>query len=422
MKRLMLIAVLTLVFVTGAAVAHAGLLFVPTTYGLSARSVGLGNAMTAVGDDYSMAFYNPAALGMLTANQIDLGYMYAATDMTGGPKGDTDAVEFDTANKLTLIGFTMDLSTLFKNDHGLGFGFDMIIDNNMKSFMAFEGKRDDNGQFLRYGLTSVTMSTGIGVQIIPQLYLGAGGFVMVTGENKLIAQTDMAGNTKEEQILVNAEPVIAPILSIFAPVHPMVTLGLTYRAKGVAQFTDIEAETQAQVSESPLADLALFMAFKDSYVPQQVAFGVSTKPIESLLIAVDLTWANWADYADEVAEGDAIKDEADFETKDIFIPRLGVEYAPLSNLQLRFGYYWEDTPFNDPGMGNTVVLDNAKHAASFGIGHDMTYMPMLAKAPSIGVSYFYHYLAPRTVESGDGRDFESSGSINGVIGTLTLNF
>lgn len=422
MKRLTLFALLTLAVVAGATVAHAGLLFVPTTYGLSARSVGLGNAMTAVGEDYSMAFFNPAALGALTTNQLDLGYMYAAPNLTGGPKGDTEAVEFDTVNKLVLIGFTMNLSTLFKNNHGLGLGFDIVMDNNTKSFMAFEEKRDDNGQFLRYGLTSVTMTTGVGVKIIEQLYLGVGGFVMVKGANKLIAETDMAGNTQQEQIQVNAEPAIAPIVSLFAPVHQMVTLGLTYRGKGVAQFDNVDAATKALVSESPLTDLNLVMAFKDAYIPQQVAFGVKTTPIEPLLIAVDVTWANWADYEDEVADGDVVKEDAQLGTKDLFIPRLGIEYSPLETLQLRLGYYYEDTPFEDPGMGNVVVLDNAKHAISFGLGHDMTYMPLLAQAPGIGVSYFHHYLAPRTVDSGDDREFESSGNINGVVGTLTLKF
>jgi long-chain fatty acid transport protein len=422
MKRLTLIAFLSLSLVAVAAVAQAGLMFVPTTYGLSARSVGLGNAMTAVGEDYSTTFFNPAALGMLDANQVDLGYMYAAPKFTGGPAGDTDAVDFDTANKLALIGFTMNLSTLFKNEHGLGLGFDLVMDNNTKSFMAFEEKRDDNGQFMRYGLTSVTMTLGLGVEIIPQLYIGAGGFVMVKGENKLVAETDMAGNTQEEQIQVNAEPAIAPIVSLFAPVHPMVTLGLTYRGKGVAEFDNIDAATKALVSESPLTDLNLVMAFKDTYVPQQVAFGVSVKPIEPLLIAFDVTWANWADYEEEIAKGDVVRSGSEFGTKDVFTPRLGFEYSALSNLQLRLGYFYEATPFDDPGMGNTVVLDNDKHAVSFGLGHDMTYLTFMNHAPSIGASYFMHYLAPRTVESGDGIDYESSGMINGVVGTLTLKF
>ncbi|MDP8225010.1 MAG: hypothetical protein P9L99_16745 [Candidatus Lernaella stagnicola] len=243
MKRILVIVLVSLALFGGATAVHAGLIFVPTTYGLSARSVGLGNAMTAVGDDYSATFFNPAALGALTTNQIDLGYMYAAPKLTGGPSGNEDAVDFDTANKLTLIGFTMNLSTLFENEHGLGLGFDIAIDDNLKSFMAFEEKRSDDGQFMRYGLTSVTMTTGLGVEIIPQLYIGAGGFVMVKGENQLVAETDMAGNTKEEQIQVNAEPVIAPIISLYAPVHPIVTIGVAYRGKGLAQFDSIDAAT-----------------------------------------------------------------------------------------------------------------------------------------------------------------------------------
>ncbi len=421
MKRFLLALTLFTAWAVLGSAAQAGLIFVPNTYGLSARSIGLGNAMTAVGDDYSMAFFNPGALGLLETNQLDLGYLYAEPNFEGGLENGDD-VQFDTANKITLIGFSMDLSEIFTGDRGLGLGLDIAIDNNLKSFLNFEDSRNDNGQFLRYGLCSVTVVTGLGVEIIPQLYLGGGGFVMVKGKNKLIAETDMAGNTKEEEIQVSAEPAIAPIVSLFAPVTPDLTFGVVYRGKGVAEFTEIDAETEALVSDSPLTNLNLVMAFKDTYVPQQVALGGSYWLMEELMVALDVTWANWADYDDEVSKGDVVKEDGEFETKDIYIPRLGIEYTPVENLFLRFGYYFEETPFVDPGIGNTVVLDNSKHVGSFGIGYDATTIPFLNHPLSLGVTYFYHYLVPRTVEAGDGREFESSGDLNGLVGTLTLRF
>jgi long-chain fatty acid transport protein len=421
MKRFSLMAICVLFCAVSIGTAQAGLLFVPNTYGLSARSVALGNAMTAVGDDYSMTYFNPAALGRLSSNQIDLGYLYAAPDFQGGPKSGED-VDFDTANKITLIGFTMDLSQLFESEHGLGLGLDIAIDNNLKSFMTFEDKRSDNGQFLRYGVTSVTMITGLGLEICEKIAIGGGGYVMVKGTNKLIAETDMAGNTREEEIQVSAEPVIAPIASIYATVLENLTLGLAYRGKGVAEFSEIEAATDAQVSDSSLTELNLMMAFKDTYVPQQVSFGAAIYPTDALLVALDLTWANWADYADEVTEADSVKDDAEFDTKDTFIPRLGVEYALTDNLSAAAGYYYEQTPFEDPGIGNNVVLDNDKHALSVGVSHDFDYLSMFKLPPAFGATYFYHYLAPRTVEAGDGAEYESSGQLHGVVANFTLKF
>ncbi len=421
MKRLSFMGLCAAICLLSLQTAHAGLLFVPNTYGLSARSVALGNAMTAVGDDYSTTYFNPAALGDLGNHQIDVGYLYAAPDFEGGPDGGED-VDFDTANKITLLGFTMDLSQMLENGHGLGLGLDIAIDNNLKSFMNFEDQRSDNGQFLRYGLTSVTMVTGLGVEICPKLFLGGGGYVMVKGENKLIAETDMAGNTREEEIQVSAEPVIAPIVSIFAPVHEMFTLGLAYRAKGVSEFSSIDASTDAMVSDSTLTELSLMMAFKDTYVPQQASFGAAIYPTDSLMVAFDLTWADWSDYAEEVKEDDSVKDDADFETKDTYTPRIGVEYAATDNLYAAAGFYYEQTPFEDPGIGNNVVLDNDVYALSLGFTHDFTYLSFFNLPPSIGASYFYHYLAPRTVEAGDGTDYDSSGRIHGFISNITLRF
>ena len=420
MKKLFLALVVATSLLAVSAPVYAGLIFLPTTYGMSPKSIGLGGAMTAVGDDYSATFYNPAALATLRTNQLDAGYLYAAPRLNGGPNG--DEVDFKTDTKATVIGFSMDLSGLFNNDHGVGLGFDMMVDNNLKSFMSFEDIRDDDGQFMRYGISSVTMITGLGVQIIPQLHIGGGGIVMIKGENTLIADTDMAGNTKNEQIKVDAEPVIAPIVSLYAPVHPIISLGATYRGKAAAEFSKIDASTNALVSDSPLTTLDLMMAFKDAYIPQQVSFGVAVFPIEPLTISVDMTWYNWDDYDDTVAKGDVVKEDSTFETKDTYVPRLGIEYIFVEQIYARFGYFWEDTPFVDPGLGDTAVLDNQKHAVSVGVAHDIDYIPFLKHPLTIGATYFYHYLVPRKVTPDGGQELESSGSINGVIGSLTLRF
>jgi len=232
----------------------------------------------------------------------------------------------------------------------------------------------------------------------------------------------MAGNTRQEQIQVDAEPVIAPIISLYAPVHPMVTLGAIYRGKGVAEFSAIDATTEATVSESPLTTLNLMMAFKDAYVPQNVAFGVSLRPAEWVMVAVDCTWFNWADYDDEVSEGDVVRSDADFETVDTWVPRVGFEFTPMSYLTLRTGYYYEATPFENPGLGNTVVLDNSYHAISLGAAHTADYIPFMKHPVNVGATYFYHHMIERTVENDADVEFESSGGIQGVVGTLSLAF
>ena len=378
--------------------------------------------MTAVGDDYSAAYFNPGALGDLDTSMVDAGYLIASPRFQGGLKDVDDEREFNAENKVALIGFTMNLSNLFKNDQGLGIGFDVAIDDNLKSFLYFEEARDDNGQFIRYGLSSITMVTSLGVQIIPQLHVGIGGFVLVEGKNNLVAETNLAGDTKEEEIQVAAKPAIAPIAGIYAPVHSVVTIGATYKGKGVAEFSAIDASTDALVSNSSLSKLNLLMAFKDTYVPQQISLGVSVKPIDQLLIAVDATWANWGDYDREIKDGDVVRSEGHFDTHDIYIPRLGIEYTPIDLLYIRAGYYYEDTPFSDPGIGNAVVLDNAKHVGSLGVAHDIDYIPFLTYPVTVGATYFNHYLVKRTVKADDGREFVSKGDLNGLIASITLRY
>ena len=422
MRRILFALLLLTAVVCIGAPAGASLIFTPNTYGLSTRSIGMGNAMTAVGDDYSMTYFNPGALGRLETSSFDVSYLFASPRLNGGPEGNEDAVDFKKDNKILLFGFTANLASLFNKEHGLGLGIQVAADNNSMTLFSFEESRDTNGQFVRYGETNIYVCLSLGAQIIPQLYIGAGGYMSVKGENTLIAKTDLAGKTKQEEIQVKAEPGIAPIVGIFAPVHPMVTIGAVYRGVGGAEFGPLDASTDALVSESSLTKLDLMLAFKDGYVPQQAALGVSVRPTEQLLLSVEGVWSNWSAYTEEIKKGDEVWSDAKLETKDLWIPRLGIEYSPLEMLHLRFGYYWEDTPFTDPGMGDTVVLDNARHVGSLGVAHDIGYIPFMRYPVTVGASYFYNYLQPRVVESGDEVEFESRGHIHGIIGSLTLRY
>ena len=421
MKQRRLVCLIAVCILMAASAAEASLVFVPGNYGLSARSVALGNAMTAVGDDSASNFYNPSTLGARTNHAIDLGYLYAAPAFNGGVKGADVDLDFTKVNQVGLIGLSLDLSGIFDFDHGLGLGINIAIDENLAGVLNFNEIRDERGQFARYGNSSIFVSFGLGVEIIPELYIGGGAFIGVKGKNGLVAQTDLAGSTKEEQINVEAEPMIAPIVGLYAPFHPMVTLGAVYRGKVVTSFDDINAQTQALVSDSELTTLDLVMVFKDGYVPQQAALGVSVRPIDELMLAVEGSWVNWSDFEDEVDDS-VVRDEGGLHTRDIYIPRLGIEWTAYENLYIRFGYYWEDTPFSKPGLGNTAILDNEKHVGSFGVGYDVTQIPFLSQPLTIAATYFHQYLVPRTVESQDGTKYESSGNLNGVAGTITLRF
>ncbi len=423
-NRIFIVAALATMLVMSAAVAWANVLFIPNTYGLSPKSVGLGNAMTAVGDDYSATYFNPGALGAISSNAFDGGYLFAAPRFEGGPKEDGgDSVKFDATNRIALVGFTMDMSTMFKKDHGLGLGFAMAVDDDARAFLSFDDVRDDNGQFARYGLSSVNINAALGVEIFSKLYLGGGAFVMVKGRNTLVSDADLAGNTQQEEIQVEAEPVFAPIVSAYMPIFPRLTFGVTYRGQGMSEFAPIEASADALVSESSLTQLNLNMAFKGTFVPTQVAFGASARLADPLLLALDATWAAWGDYDDELRKGDVVWDDAGVKTRDIIIPRAGAQYDFAESLHGRLGYYYEDTPFVKCGMGNTVVLDNARHVASLGAAWEVTPLSsVLNYAPTLGATYFHQFMQPRTVRSDDGREFESSGSLDGFVASVTLRY
>ena len=398
--------------------AYAGGLFVPNAYGLSARGLGMGNALTGIDGDYSVTFFNPAALGHLKSSQVDLGYMYAQPNFSGGPKGGK-MTKFDTANKSAEIGFTMNLASMFASNHGLGLGFDIAMDDNGQAFLEFNDIRAAKGQWGRYGLSSVTMVAGLGVEILPILHIGGGTFISVKGETTMKARTDLAGHTSDEEIVMQAKPVIAPMGSIFLPFERF-SVGAAYRGKSVGSFGPIAANTEATVSDSTLSVLNLKMNFKDLMVPQQVAVGFGVYPVKSLLIAVDCTWMNWKDFENEIKHGDSARAGEIFKTKDVFVPRLGLEWQTFDHFFLRLGYYFEDTPFTTPGDSTNSILDNAKHAGTLGVGYDITQAKGLKYPLSVNAAYIHQYLVPRTIKTADGVEMKSDGNLDG--GGITLSF
>ena len=52
------------------------------TYGCGVRATAMGGAFTAVADDYSAAFYNPAGLAQRTGHQFYLDFFYSKPDFS----------------------------------------------------------------------------------------------------------------------------------------------------------------------------------------------------------------------------------------------------------------------------------------------------------------------------------------------------
>ncbi|MFK5854722.1 MAG: outer membrane protein transport protein [Bacteroidota bacterium] len=97
-------------------------------------------------------------------------------------------------------------------------------------------------------------------------------------------------------------------------------------------------------------------------LPGNLDIGIAYQATEKLLIAFELDWVMWSTY-DSLSftfdqSGELLNSSNPREYKDSFIPRIGIQYNMMDNLQLRAGAYYDTSPTNsDYFTPETVSLN-----------------------------------------------------------------
>lgn len=430
MKRRVIGAIGAIVLLALAVPALGNMNFIPNTYGLSARSMGMGNSLTASRYDLGMAFYNPAALGMLDHSAAGLGYLFAQPRFDSEIDGEK-MPDFDTANEIVVVDLVISLKNILTHGkRGMGLGVSLTLDDNGATFVDFRDHRSKQGQYLRYGTSSATILTGLGVEIMPWLMLGAGAIVQMEAEVQMQVNTDLEGNSNNESFDQLASTVLTPTAGVLVPWKDW-TFGLTWRAESKGQIGPIDADTLAEVGGSELASLPLSISFRDSFIPMQLAGGAQYMVLDGLLLSLDLTWMQWSRFIEFSEEEDSARDDIKFDFVDTFVPRLGAEFVLFEKHALRAGYSYDMTPvkgigtykpYEDLNVVGFVILDNDKHVASLGYGYTLEIPKMITYPVQFDLGMQMQYLAPRTAETSDGVKYKSEGILFGGMFNVSLGF
>ncbi len=401
------------------AAAHAGLGTIPYMYGFGARGAALGQAYTALPDDASTAFFNPAAMAAMAESQIALSYLYARPEFQGGPVGDLR--RFREANNPFEFNLAQKLNKLFKTDWDLALGVALALDDGGCAFIRFADSANRYGTFYRYGPASFTLSNALGWRIQPWMYMGAGVLTMLHSESTSVAQTDLNGHTAHQNITLNANVALAPIASLFFRTGPA-DLGVAYHGSACGIFGPINDNTVVTVGGATLAAIPMVLKYKDTFLPQRVSLGVFWRIAPWVSAAADGVWWNWGAFNKAIRRNDEPRQNLGLDFHDTYVPHLGVEFTPLPGFNVRAGYGYEQTPVSQGGSSANMILDNSKHIGGLGLGYTLRDSSVMRYPVSFDASYFLQYLVKRTAVSTDGVKYESFGALNGVIGTLTLRY
>ncbi len=357
--------------------------------GVSARTSALGGAGTALPNDFTAAYYNPAALSFCREQMlgIDVRHTYYrlrvardAASTAGAPENAPNYTRL-TAGLCIHLPLNLSLGTM------LGLGIHELLTDVQSS-------PNTNPRFPLYGQSTeqMTLLLGLGWRPKPWFAVGIGVSIFLDAYIPFslevpISMEDPANPAQLEPLAldlnIHMHPKVAPYVGVMIEPRPHVRVGVTYRDPLYAQF-QLPATVDAKLVGLDLL-IPLMVQAVGWYSPRQVAVGVSGEPAEHVVLTGDVTWydykvLNHTPYpflsVTPTDNGDGITDQIGFPHvehpgwKNAWAVRAGAELGLADDkVALRAGYALKTSAISLPAADSNVnLLDGLVHQFTLGAG------------------------------------------------------
>ncbi len=351
------------------------------TYGLGGRAVAMGGAFSAVADDVSAAYYNPAGILSQPGTSFSIGYQYVHQKLKANGATLPSSRNSD---GLYLGGYaTIPFTDELKNRIGIGYLFlqpifyslDLLIPETTRpQFPVLES-------MARMQIIHVVAA----LDVVPGTLIGGGLTVSTDLGGALDLQPGLGGFGGVDEVISSVDQEVHPFVSgtagilvklghFSSPLAPF-TVGFTWRDR---HYLDLAIPVSVVLSGF-LLRLDLTSVFL--YTPRQWVLGLSWRPSRDLLCSCDVSYNEWSRYRVPslsintqidiplVVLKQGVNEDPHF--KDTITPRFGLEYYAYHGTAidgiLRAGYFFEPTPVPDQ-RGRTNYLDADRHVFNWGIG------------------------------------------------------
>ncbi|HKP98507.1 MAG TPA: outer membrane protein transport protein [Fibrobacteria bacterium] len=327
--------------------------------GVGARAIGLGEAFTAVADDYSALYYNAAGMTQLTRSEVGLNLSYGMH--RNNVSFDNGAPHATSLEATKLNALNMVLTDGGRWALGLGYYTPVSFDDPLV-YQSPEGGYAYNasGQMDHYRMA-------LAYKVSEQVRLGF-AVSAVTGEEQLEIRDGTTARYLEEYTGYNVEP------SFLIHLSDMFSVGGSAVVMERLELTD----TYQERGGSPLESVY------DIHHPFQAKLGFA---FQSGLTQVSADWHGdfWSSYSYRNA-GDAFVDHGlNYPNKHTF--NVGLEqHLDRRGPVLRLGYTWENQDDERPQPNQ-----RDPYRVSVGAG----FMP----SKRVGLDFAYQYGGSRTVQN-----------------------
>ena len=385
-------------------------------YGLSPRATAMGGAFTAVADDVSAVFYNPAGLALDRPDALVAGYIFAAPrirlreDLTG-----EEYTAFDEELSAGQIGLAIAMDPIFTSlKHRFVIGMLISFTGDTKVASWVDSKPWSERQLPVSGRAQdvMVMAYGAGLEIFPWLRIGAGFRFNVTyNANRM----EFTFRVPELEFVVNridikAETEMAPTAGLLVRPTEKLSIGLTWRREHSAANIVAHGSNRIEVFDDLVFELPLKIDFYDFYSPTEVAAGMVYTLAGGLELSADLTFARWSRFDNPFGE------RPQGVMRDIWVPRLGASWAAGPDWTVMGGYAYHPSPVRS-GQSETAFIDNDQHSFSAGARYAVSPNRILRKPLLIDGAIQYKYLPSRHFDTVSG-SFRTWGHV--FCGTLSV--
>ena len=367
----------------------AALVAVPVTaygagfslYEQGGRALGSAGAFTARVGDVSGIFFNPAGLAQIENGELQLGtsLIYVTREFAGVNPYPGYGVHEESPKSLF---YPSHVYWGQKVASGVTVGFGIY--NPFGLTTEWENPDEFSGRFLstKASLTPFYFNPTVAFELTPGLRMGV-GLMAVHSSLELRRHVGQVNPQGKEPFMLDLGTVILKgsndldfggTFGLQLDLGDRATMGVNYRSRvsidyeGDADFTYAGSGTELEPEFGLLFPSDQDVSTALDY-PAQLILGLAVQASSKLWVEADLGWTQWSSF-DELPinfEDEDLSSVITENWKDAFFYRFGAEYALNADTDLRFGYYFDQTP--QPTVAVSPLLpDGDRHGISLGLG------------------------------------------------------
>jgi len=373
----------------------------------SAHASGMGNAFTAVADDASAAWFNPAGVAFTTGTKIMLGTAaIISPGVTYTPNSSTISLpnlppQAATKSEAKTFFVPHLYYTYWDQNAMLGASISINAPFGLETDWSATSSLASSNTVSK--LTLVTINPSVIFKLNPYISVAAGfSYVYLKTIRLDNLYQKLEGRNKDGW---------GGTASLMAHYNHF-SLGITYRSSVLIDISGGRAiGGPALATENPALVGAKATGNTRMVLPDNANIGFAWRPDDAWLISVEADWTNWSKFKEirinygpssPLAKSKLLTRGTGTHVltqnwKDTVTLRAGVEWRFNPHMRVRMGYAFDPTPVNDVNFAPSTP-DNNSHIFSLGYGMDF------GKSTTLDLSYSYVYIRNRDQRASVGND------------------